>query len=98
MTPLTLSICTFELVVDRMTTKNSSGSIIESSLVAIVIVSSVLPGPKFKSGSGSASKSASLALTSKTVTLNKMWEYNRNPNIVPEVKAKCNDHFVSKVK
>ena len=71
-TPLTLSICTLGLVVDRVITKTSSASITESSLVAMVIVSSVLPGLKFNSVDESTSKSASLAVASETVALNKM--------------------------
>ena len=77
-----------------MTTKTSLGSIIESSVVAIVIVSSVLPGLKFRPGSGSALKSASLALANKTVALNKMRKYSTRSNMVHYNKI----HFVREVK
>ena len=69
-TPLNLSICTFGFVVDRVTIKISSSSAIESSFVAMAIVSSVFPGPKFKSVEEITLKSASLAFVTDTVALN----------------------------
>ena len=69
-TRLNLSICTFGSVVDRVTVKISSSSAIESSLVAMAIISSVLPAPKLKSVEESRVKSSSLAFVSETVALN----------------------------
>ena len=72
-TPLALSICTFGLVADRVTTNTSSTSVIESSLVAMTIVSLVTPGLNVNSVDElSTLKSASLALAGETVALNKM--------------------------